>query len=234
MRSARQITRVATGVLVFVVMVPRAWADDRQEYVAEFEAYHKLSAQTRLFLAARATDAEPADSIRAEGGVYLDVTLQGKIRERLNLADWARSRNIWVRVGYAQLRNWDGQFDDVSERRGVLQVTVRAGSWKDFQFAHRLRMDYRDLDGTTSQRYRYRLNIEREFEIHETTAVPYVEGEVYYDTRYSAWSKQRYQAGCEIDLSGHWRLEPYIALDRDTQPSLVYTERLGIQLKLYW
>ena len=105
------------------------------------------------------------DRYKGQGGAYVDVTLKGALRERLHLADWARSRNIWVRVGYTQLRTWDGQFEDVSERRGVMQLTIRAGSWEKFQLTHRLGFDYRDLEGQDSQRYRYRLDLEREMKI---------------------------------------------------------------------
>jgi hypothetical protein len=160
------------------MLAPLARADDRQEYVAELDAYHKLSARNRLFLTASVMDAESADSIKPEGGVYLDMTLKGELLERLHLADWARSRNVWVRIGYTQLRAWDGQFEDVGERRGVVQVTVRAGSWKGFQLTHRAGVDFRDLSGTSSQRYRYRLDVEREAKIGKTVVIPYVRGEV--------------------------------------------------------
>jgi hypothetical protein len=225
---------LAYALLACAIAEPLAWADDRQEYVAELDVYHKLSAQTRLFLTASATDAESTDSIKAEGGAYLDITLKGELRERLHLADWARSRPFWIRVGYTQLRTWDGQFEDVSERRGVLQLSARAGSWHGFHLTHRAGVDFRDLNGTSSQRYRYRLDVEREMKARDIVVIPYVRAEVFYDTRYSSCSKQSYQAGAEIDLSKHWRLEPYFAMDRDSQPSVVYTHRLGVLGKFYW
>ena len=106
---------------------------------------------------------EPADSITAQVGAYLDITLKGRHSRTAGPRGLGAIAQFWIRIGYTQLRGWDGQLEDVSEHRGVLQLTVRGGSWKDFQLTHRLRMDYRDLNGTTSQRYRYRLNIEREF-----------------------------------------------------------------------
>jgi hypothetical protein len=217
-----------------LIATSNARADDRQEYVTELDTYHKLSARTRLFLTASATDAQPADSVKAEGGVYLDITLKGELSERLHLADWARSRPFWVRVGYTQLRTWDGQFEDVSERRGVVQVTMTPGPWQGFQLSHRVGVDIRDLNGTSSQRYRYRLHVEREMKAGNTVVIPYIRAEVFYDTRYSAWSKQSYQVGSDIDLTKHWRIEPYLAVDRDEQPSLVYTNRLGVLCKFYW
>ena len=159
-------------LLAAIAAAPVLAGDDRQEYVAELEAYHKLSMQTRLLLTASVTDAQPADSIKAQGGIYFDITLKGDFRERLGLADWARSRPFWIRIGYTQLRAWDGRFEDVSERRGVLQLMARAGSWKGLQLTHRLRLDYRDLDGNISQRYRYRLDVEREMRQARPSSFP--------------------------------------------------------------
>ena len=99
---------------------------------------------------------------------------------------------------------------------------------------HRLGLDIRDIEGRHSQRYRYRLNLEYEGKVNQTPLIPYVRGEVYYDTRYSAWAKQTYQAGMEINLNPHWRIEPYFAFDKDTRPNTTYTDRLGLAIKLYW
>ena len=212
-----------------------AWAGDRrQEYQLDMDAYHQLNEQIRLYLAASVTDVESAGSNKGQGAAYLDITLKGVVRQRLHMADWARERKFWIRVGYAQFRTWDGEFEDVSERRGVLQLTIRSGTWEHFQLTHRFGFDYRNLDGRHSQRYRYRLNLEYETKAGQTPVIPYVRGEVYYDTRYSAWSKQTYQGGLEINLSPHWRIEPYIALDKDTRPTTTYTDRLGLATKLYW
>jgi len=59
-------------------------------------------------------------------------------------------------------------------------------------------------------------------------------GEVYYDSRYSDWSKQTYQTGFEINLSPRWRVEPYFALDIDTRPTRTYTDRVGVAVRFYW
>jgi hypothetical protein len=113
-------------------------------------------------------------------------------------------------------------------------VTMTPPPWQGFQFSHRVGVDFRDLNGTFSQRYRYRLHLERQMKAGDTLVIPYIRAEVFYDTRYSAWSKQSYQVGSEIDLTKHWRIEPYLAVDRDEQPSLVYTNRLGLLCKFYW
>lgn len=51
--------------------------------------------------------------------------------------------------------------------------------------------------------------------------VPYVHAEAFYDSRYDSWSRERYEAGTEITLNKHRRIEPYLARQRDDRPSAV-------------
>ena len=48
----------------------------------------------------------------------------------------------------------------------------------------------------------------------------------FSDTRFDAWNRQLYQAGVEIEITKHWRIEPYYARQED--------QRSGLVLKTYW
>ena len=50
--------------------------------------------------------------------------------------------------------------------------------------------------------------------------MPYVGAEALYDTRYDAWSQQRYEVGVEIVLDDHWRLEPHYLRQDDVRQEL--------------
>ena len=67
-----------------------------------------------------------------------------------------------------------------------------------FAMAHRVGFDYRDLSSGYSERYRYRLNLEREMAAGQTVLVCFFQAEFIYDSRYSAWSRQHYQLGSEL------------------------------------
>jgi hypothetical protein len=228
------VCRAVFAMLTFASLMTLAWADDRQEYKPELDAYDKVSDRLRLFLLADTTKVESQESLKDELGAHLDITLKGILRERPRMADWARDRSIWLRVGYRQLRTWDGQREDVSEHRGLLELTMRHGLTNEFYLSHRIGFDYRDLSGKSSQRYRYRLDLERELAVAKTVVVPYARAEFSYDTRYSAWSRRSYQLGSEIDISKVWRIEPYYAIDLDSEPKEIRTDRVGLILKFYW
>ena len=84
-----------------------------------------------------------------------------------------------------------------------------------------------------SQRYRYRLGVEREVKMGTMVTVPYAQAEFYYDTRYDSWNRRLYQAGAEIELSRRWRIEPYIARQNDESSTSGNVDRVGLVLKYY-
>jgi hypothetical protein len=227
--------RTVAAVLAMALLISCARADDRRrEYAPELNAYHHLPEGMRLFLLADTSKVEGRDSWQNEMGAHLDISTKRAARARRHLADWARARKIGLRIGYRQLRTWDGEREDVEERRGLVELTLRGALPNQFAIAHRFGFDYRDLSTGAAQRYRYRLDVERQFTAGETVLVPYARAELSYDSRYSAWSRQRYQLGAEIEISKHWRIEPYLALDKDREPTERYTDRLGLIAKLYW
>jgi hypothetical protein len=63
------------------------------------------------------------------------------------------------------------------------------------------------------------------------TLVPYAQAEVFYDTRFGAWNRQLYQAGVELEITKHWRIEPYYAREEDQRSSTAHVDRVGLVLK---
>ncbi|MGH9931602.1 MAG: hypothetical protein ACREA9_20535, partial [Pyrinomonadaceae bacterium] len=59
----------------------------------------------------------------------------------------------------------------------------------------RNREELRFVNGKFSARYRNRLTLEREFTIGRFKPTPYVSGEVYYDSRFEIWNRNRIYVG---------------------------------------
>lgn len=238
--GAPGILRLAcAGALVASLLLAgavRTQAGDTQvELVPEVNAYLKLSDHTRLFLMGSLTQGLSEPSTDGEAGVHLDITLTPILRRRLANADWERDRYLWVRIGYQILGNLEDREDGfTAEHRGILEVTARVPLPSDVWLVNRARADLRDLDGEFSTRFRYRLGIEREFTVGDVTLVPYAQAEVFYDTRFGAWNRQLYQAGVEIEITKHWRIEPYYARQEDQRSSPAHVDRVGLVLKTYW
>jgi hypothetical protein len=222
------------ALLAFTAPSLPARADDRQrEFVPEVNAYIKLSDRTRLFLLGDVTRNLSGGSDEGEIGAHLDYTLKPIFRPELRDADWERNRYLWTRIGYVQLSNPDARSSGPTERRGIIELTARMPLPQEVWLAHRARVDLRDIGGESSQRYRYRLVIEREFNVSGVVMVPYAQAEIFYDTRYDTWNRQLYQAGAEIELTKHWRIEPYLARQNDSRSSSGNADRVGLVLKYY-
>ena len=216
-------------------MSPARAGDTQTDFLPEINAYITLTNTTRLFLLGSLTQ-HLSDGSATEGevGVHLDITLKPILRRKLRLANWERERYLWVRFGY-QLSGTLGNADDAStEHRGILEATARIPLPAEVWVVNRGRVDLRDVNGDFSARLRYRLGVERQFTVGSTALVPYAQAEIFFDTRYDALSRESYQAGVEIEITSHWRVEPYYRRQEDRQPSRKHENGIGLVLKYYY
>ena len=97
------------------------------------------------------------------------------------------------------------------EHRWVVDCTTRYPfAWNVILF-DRSRGEMRFIRGQPfSTRYRNKLQAERDdFAIGHLAYTPYLDGEVFYDTRYGARSQNRYSAGVQIPAGSHVVLDTY-------------------------
>ena len=226
--------RVATlGICLALGAQTASAGDTTREFVPEVNAFVKLSEQTRLYLLGDLTRNLTNDTTEGEAGAHLDFTLKPVLRPHLSEANWQRDRYLWTRVGYVVLSSPENRGNGPSERRGILEITGRFPLASEVWLVNRGRVDLRNVEGETSQRYRLRLGIEREFTAGGVVIVPYAQAEAFYDTRFDTWNRQLYQFGAEIEVSKQWRIEPYFARQNDTHSSPAHVNRFGLVLKYY-
>jgi hypothetical protein len=237
MRSLPNLTSYCFLVLALAALAALAGlarAEDRErEFVPELNAYAKLSDRTRLFVLGDLTRNTTAGATEGEFGVHLDYTLKPIFRPELHDADWERNRYLWTRVGYVALSTPDERSSGPTERRGIIELTGRIPLPQEVWLVQRGRVDLRDFGGESSQRYRYRLGIEREFTVSGVVMVPYAQAEIFYDTRFDSWNRHLYQLGAEIEIAKRWRIEPYLARQNDSRSTSGNVDRAGLVLKYY-
>ena len=235
MTIAYRLHAPALAAILLLACVTLARAGDTEtEFVPELNAYLKLWDRTRLFFIGSLTQGLSESATDGEVGVHLDITLAPILRRRLGHADWERDRYLWVRIGYRLLGDLDHREDGFTEHRGVVQLNARAPLPWEVWLVNRAGVDLRDMNGEFSTRFRYQLGIEREVTIRGVTLVPYAQAEVLYDSRFGTWNRQIYQAGVEIELTSHLRIEPYYARQEDQHSSPAHLDRVGLVLKAYW
>lgn len=109
----------------------------------------------------------------------------------------------------------------------------RLRSWLQEWLVQRAQADLRNVDGDNSRRYRYRFDIEREFNAGGTVMVPYAQAEFFHETRYETWSRRLHQVGVEIKLTNTWRVEPYLSRQNDSRSASANVDTLGFVLKYF-
>ena len=225
--------------LALIGITARA-GDTQTELWPEAQAFVKLGERVRLHLLADVwyapaswTPDETANDAEAEMGAHLDLTLKPIGRPRLRTRNWERERYVWARIGYDYLWTPGDTAKPSHEHRGIVEVTGRAPLPGKLWAINRVRVDLRDKNGTHTTRYRERLTLEREIALFGVETIPYASAELLYDTRYDAWSEQRYQVGLEAVLDARWRLEPYYLRKEDQRSEPRHTNALGVLLKYY-
>ena len=225
--------RILLTLVFSAALVEPARAEHHEEFVPELNVFIKLSKQVRLFLLGDVTHGFSPSFTDGELGAHLDFTLKPILRRELRHGDWERSRYLWVRAGYVVSSDLDDR-DDPTTHMILLEGTTRLELPGKVWLVNRARVDFRDTDGDSSQRYRLRLGIEREFKVCGVVMVPYAQAEVFHDSRFDSWNRQLYQAGVEIELNKHWRIEPYFARQNDSRSGSGNANRLGLVLKSYF
>lgn len=224
---------IAAAIALAALAAPAQSGERGHEVEPEFNAYIKLTDRARVYLLADLTVAKPADATDAELGVHVDFTLAPLLRPLLRDADWARERYLWMRLGYRLMGSPDHGGTGPGERRGIAEITARMDLPQAVWLVHRARLDLRDIQGEWSTRFRYRLGVEREFNVGGVVLVPYAQAEIFHDSRYDVWNRQLYQVGVEVELNKQWRIETYVARQNDSQSASSNLDRIGIVLKHY-
>jgi hypothetical protein len=217
-------------VTLTVLPVNLASAQSTQnQWWPELNTYLQVNQKTRFsFFAKRSTDGNNYDSVAI--GPNLDFYLK-RLRKRVRSNDVTKDKFLVFRVGYRYVGNADGP----SENRGIVQTTGRTPLPWSILLSDRNRADLRWISGNAFiWRYRNRLTLERSFRIGAVAFTPYLRGEIYYQSRYSAWSKNSYSLGVEIPLRRRMQVESYFEHDNQSRTSPQHVNGVGLKFSLYF
>ena len=237
-------TALALGLgLAFAGPTAAQAPETSTQFWPEANAYVRLSEGARLvFLFA------PVHERDTETGQLSRVSdIQVGAHVEFGLLPFARRARVQARydahrLSYLRLRlglRYQARPGDEPPRyeewRGIVELTPRFNLPGNLMVAQRNRLDLRRINGEPSWRYRPRLWIERETRVGpRVTLVPYGSAEVFWDSRYDAWIRTRYQLGLAVPLERWLAPEIYYAFQRDEQPALSYTHALGVVVALYF
>jgi len=231
-------------LLSAVLPAAPARADDSlsTEFWPELNAYVGLNERSRLLFTAAATRAmegqwTPGKAVTqdAQFTANLDYTLAPILRRDVPEAEWSKNRLLWTRLGFEYGTSVGSSTNAYRSYTGIVELNARlplqGTAWLD----SRLRVDFRDVNGEPSQRYRVRVGTEWDEVFREHPFTPYASIEALYDTRYDKWSRLTLKAGLETPIGGDWRVEPYLALQLNRpDDELSRVLGLGLTFKVYF
>ena len=210
-------------------------AEDTQEFWPELAAFVQLNDRARACFDVAYSASEEFDVQSADVSACLDVSLKPIARKELLTGDWQRNKYLWARVGYNRiLEATDSNGVEVAENRGVLAVYLRAPLPAAIWLETRTRADFRWTGDEYSNRYRFRLDLSREFAVRDRPVVPYFNFEWFYDTRYDDWARTLATLGAEVTATDRFRYEVYLARQVDRLPEPRNLDALGVVLKWYF
>jgi hypothetical protein len=111
-----------------------------------------------------------------------------------------------------------------------LRAPLPAAIWLET----RTRAGFRWIGDEYSNRYRFRLDLSREFAVRDRPVVPYFNFEWFYDTRYDDWARTLATLGAEVTATDRFRYEVYLARQADRLPQDKVIDALGVVLKWYY
>ncbi len=224
--------------LLLIALPGRAPAQDaqddtRNEFWPELDAYVHLNERTRLSFLAALSRAREADYEEIMVGGHLDVAFKPIRTSLRHTPDALKRRYLSLRIGYryAQALS-DG--DDYREHRGILEATGRFYLPGSLLLTNRNRFDARDVNGDWSWRYRNRTRLERDYPAWSRSVTPYGMVEFFYDSRYDAWTRERYFAGIEWPIGKTSILDSYYVRQDDSRGSPAHVNAFGLAFNLFF
>lgn len=202
----------------------------QNEFWPEVDVFVPLTPKLRLMFSATITRVEETrNNTEGQVGAHIDFLTNKKMRFRAG-----------YRYGFAL-----GGGDPFQEHRIVLEQTFRKNLPLKVLLSDRNREDLRFVNGDFSVRYRNRVTLEREFELRRVHITPYVSGEVYYDTRFDTWNRNRLTAGIQVPLKRGFPvlqlvrptslmvLDLYLMRQNDSRSSPARVRGIGLAFNIY-
>jgi hypothetical protein len=227
--------RLVFAAIFFCGLTQAAAQDSQREFWPEFKIYVNRGERVRLIFQDSLNQDKDTRSTEGSFAYYFDLALRPLFRRELrHRQDTFRRRFLTFRAGYRYTTSFVNA-DPSSEKRVILESTARYPLPAKLVIMDRSRGEFRFIRGQSfSTRYRNRLWVERDLQLGALAFTPYVYDEVFYDTRYDAWTRNRFAFGLQFPAGPHVVIEPYVLRQHDSRSVPSVVEALGLKLSLYF
>jgi hypothetical protein len=228
-------------VLFFLVLSTEAaraqQPTTRNEFWPEIDVYINLKPKLRLYLLGTVSKSVE------DGELFNAKAFESQIGVHV---DYIPNDHLILRTGYRFGTSVGETSEPFKEHRLLTEQTLRKLLPNELLLSDRNREDFRFVNGDFSFRYRNRVTLEREFHLLKgRTVTPYVSGEIFYDTRYQTWNRNRLAVGVQISLRrGPIRklllpkrqviLDLYYMRQNDSRSDTAHVNAIGVSLAFHF
>ena len=185
-------------------------SNSRKEFWHETDVYVPLNEKVRLFFLFTITKSEETrNNTEGQFGAHVDYT----VNHRLVLRGG-------YRYGFSLTET-----DPFKEHRPLVEQTLRQSLPLQILLSDRNREEFRFVNGDFSFRYRNRLMLEREFLLPGRSITPYGSIEVYHDSRFKVWNRNRLTAGLQVQLRKAFPLLSLVTPRKQVILDIYYTKQ---------
>jgi hypothetical protein len=205
------------------------------QFWPEVDTYINLNSATRIFVLSSFRDHQAGESWHGDFGAHLDVALKPVFRRELRpRGDVFNKRLLSCQAGFRYISSIASE-SHYLEHRWLVECTPRYLLPGNVIVSDRNRGEMRFVSGNPfSTRYRNKLQLERDFAIGHFVYTPYINGEVIYDTRYDAWTQNRYSAGVQVPFGAHVVLETYVLRKNQSRSAPAHANIFGLRFRFYF
>jgi hypothetical protein len=240
-RRGRAIRRPLILIAAFVLMLFATRISSAQEIRNEFwpevDVYINIKPKVRLYLIGTISKAVE------DGELFNAQSFEAQVGAHV---DYIPNHHLILRTGYRYGTAVGNNNDDFREHRVITEQTLRKLLPGDFLLSDRNREDFRFINGDFSFRYRNRVTIERELPVLKSrTITPYISGEIFYDTRFDQWNRNRVAVGVQHTLirgplqklllpKRQVVLDLYFMRQNDSRSQAPHVNAIGASLAFYF
>lgn len=228
--------------MVWLVTVDTAFAQDDTNFEIwpETDIWYKVTPAWRFSAFAPVT--RYVESEYREFNLYLQVdyswghTKRTHIRRLLDENRAGKLKTWMVRPGYMGGWSLGDHTENYTEDMLFVDLHKRIPIAGAILLSHRVRPDFRWVgqNAVFSYRFRYRLMVEKELISGNTSIVPYVNVEPYYDSRYDFFNRVRVIGGAAVACKSRFAFEGNITYQYDSKAAFTHIYALNLIFHLYF
>ena len=226
----------ATLLLLFVAPAIASPTDNtRDEFWPEVDAYINLNTAARILLLGSFRNNQQAESWHGDFGAFINVALKPVFRRELRQReDVFNKRFLSFQSGFRYISRL-GAGPPYLEHRWTVELSARYPLPGNFILSDRSRGEFRFVrERPFATRYRNKLQLEKDFSMGHFVYTPFLNTELFYDTRYDAWVRNRYSAGVQVPVRGSVVFQPYYLRQNQSRSSPAHVNTFGLELDFYF